>query len=254
MELAHVVPPRRHDNLRKKRRLMHSHQHVLDGFASWLTEAELEAVSIKLGFSKSTLDGPMYLDTTHSPSFLGLSPDNFWGYTEYGSGVIIGVIDFGINSSHPSQTGGKDPVDYIGHNKHVALITAGNFVNDASFHGQAVGTASGIAPNAHLASYKVCYTLTDDSDDYHCPMTSIVAGMESVVVDGVDIISISLSSGEMRFDRDPVAMGTFRAVAKGIPVVASASNSGPDRFSVTNDVSWIITVGRVGTGRIYHRG
>uniref|UniRef100_J3LFW1 Inhibitor I9 domain-containing protein n=1 Tax=Oryza brachyantha TaxID=4533 RepID=J3LFW1_ORYBR len=107
MELAHVVPPRRHDNLRKKRRLMHSHQHVLDGFASWLTEAELEAVSIKLGFSKSTLDGPMYLDTTHSPSFLGLSPDNFWGYTEYGSGVIIGVIDFGINSSHPSQTGGK---------------------------------------------------------------------------------------------------------------------------------------------------
>uniref|UniRef100_A0A0D3EY96 Uncharacterized protein n=1 Tax=Oryza barthii TaxID=65489 RepID=A0A0D3EY96_9ORYZ len=35
--------------------------HVLDGFAAWLTEAELEAVSIKPGFSKSIPDEPMYL-------------------------------------------------------------------------------------------------------------------------------------------------------------------------------------------------
>uniref|UniRef100_A0A0E0CCL2 Peptidase S8/S53 domain-containing protein n=1 Tax=Oryza meridionalis TaxID=40149 RepID=A0A0E0CCL2_9ORYZ len=219
-----------------KRRLVHSYQHVLDGFAAWLTEAELEAVPIKPGFSKSIPDEPMYLDTTHSPGFLGLSPDNFWGYTEYGSGVIIRVIDSGINSSLPSF-GDKDidtppdnvrcnnkvigarslvfqdPVDYIGHGTHVASIAAGNFVDGASFRGQAAGTASGIAPNAHLASYKVCYTLTDDSDDYRCPMTSIMAAMEEAVVDGVDIISISLSSGEKRFDRDPVAMGAFRAVA-----------------------------------------
>uniref|UniRef100_A0A0E0CCL1 Inhibitor I9 domain-containing protein n=1 Tax=Oryza meridionalis TaxID=40149 RepID=A0A0E0CCL1_9ORYZ len=44
-----------------KRRLVHSYQHVLDGFAAWLKEAELEAVSIKPGFSKPIPDEPMYL-------------------------------------------------------------------------------------------------------------------------------------------------------------------------------------------------
>lgn len=43
--------------------------------------------------------------TTHTPDFLGL-PTNVWpragGVDQAGEGVIIGVVDTGINPSHPS--------------------------------------------------------------------------------------------------------------------------------------------------------
>lgn len=43
--------------------------------------------------------------TTHTPGFLGL-PDNVWpklgGVENAGEGVIIGIVDTGINPSHPS--------------------------------------------------------------------------------------------------------------------------------------------------------
>lgn len=83
---------------------MHSYQHVLDGFAAWLTEAELEAVSIKPGFSKSIPDEPMYLVVM--PDRTGVRGG--W-VTDSGSGVIIGVIDTGINSRATTKLSAPDP-------------------------------------------------------------------------------------------------------------------------------------------------
>uniref|UniRef100_A0A0E0JT87 Uncharacterized protein n=1 Tax=Oryza punctata TaxID=4537 RepID=A0A0E0JT87_ORYPU len=61
MELAHVIPTRRHHSLRQAAARPLVPEHVLHGFAAWLTEAELEAVSIKPGFFKWIPDETMYL-------------------------------------------------------------------------------------------------------------------------------------------------------------------------------------------------
>ncbi|KAB5512188.1 hypothetical protein DKX38_029216 [Salix brachista] len=44
-----------------------------------------------------------HVKTTHTPSFLGLQQNlGFWNHSNYGKGVIIGVLETGIKASHPS--------------------------------------------------------------------------------------------------------------------------------------------------------
>ncbi|KAI5328729.1 PREDICTED: subtilisin [Prunus dulcis] len=135
-----------------------------------------------------TTHSPEFLGLHHG---LGL-----WEQTNYGEGVIIGVSDTGIGPDHPSFSdegvspppakwkgkcvfngtvsnnkliGAKNfidagkgkarrsaPFDQDGHGTHTSSTAAGNFVEGASLFGQANGTASGMAPYAHLAIYKVC--------------------------------------------------------------------------------------------------
>lgn len=111
--------------------------------------------------------------------------------------MIIGILDAGINPLHPSfsdegmpsplakwnghceftgkrtcnnklmgsrnflenSTSAILPFDDLGHGTHTACTATGRFVNVASIFGNAVGTAVGMAPDAHLAIYKVFGTL-----------------------------------------------------------------------------------------------
>ena len=100
----------------------------------------------------------------------------------------------------------------------------------------AAGTAAGVAPGAHLAMYKVC-------TGKGCSDSAVLAGMDAAIKDGVDVISLSLGgNATFRFDHDPIAIGAFSAVAKGITVVCAAGNNGPRPASVVNDAPWLITV------------
>ena len=63
-------------------------------------------------------------------------------------------------------------------------IVAGNYVKNASYFGYASGTARGIAPKARIAIYKVSWMGIGYSDH-------ILAGIDRVIADGVDIISVS---------------------------------------------------------------
>ncbi|PHT93626.1 hypothetical protein T459_01508 [Capsicum annuum] len=51
------------------------------------------------------------------------------------------------------------------------------------------------------------------------------------------------AAAEFEFSRNPIAIGAFHAVEKGIFVVASAGNDGPAPESVVNVAPWIFTVG-----------
>ncbi|CAA2993220.1 CO(2)-response secreted protease-like [Olea europaea subsp. europaea] len=130
------------------------------------------------------------------------------------------------------------PRDNIGHGTHVASTAAGAPVDNASYYGLALGIARGGLPSARIASYQAC--LTDG-----CSGSVILKAIDDAIKDGVDIISISIGiSSIMQSDflNDPIAIGAFHAEQRGIMVVCSAGNDGPDPYSVVNTAPWIFTV------------
>lgn len=78
---------------------------------------------------------------------------------------------------------------YHGHGTHVATTAAGNFVADVSVNGLDSGVASGVAPYAHLAIYKVC-----GGPKAECSGSAVVKAFDEAVHDGVDVISMSLGT------------------------------------------------------------
>ncbi|KAI4976879.1 hypothetical protein ZWY2020_050486 [Hordeum vulgare] len=128
---------------------------------------------------------------------------------------------------------GDDSDDEQGHGTHTSSTAAGNFVTGASYTGVGTGTAAGIAPGAHIAMYKVCVTR-------ECKASAILAGLEEAIKDGVDLLSLSIGgSTSASFDQDPISIGAFSAVSKGILVVCAAGNNGSTQRSVTNEAPWL---------------
>ncbi|CAA0811705.1 Subtilisin-like protease SBT1.6 [Striga hermonthica] len=116
-----------------------------------------------------------------------------------------------------------------------AVVPATRAVN--TIQGNAAGTASGVAPRAHLAAYKVCYV-------YGCRNSDILVGIDAAIEDGVDVLSVSLLSREpMSLYTDPAAIGGFAAAKKGILTSVAAGNNGPSASTVVNDAPWLLTVG-----------
>ncbi|GAA0172023.1 serine protease [Lithospermum erythrorhizon] len=255
-------------------RLVYSYRHIFSGFAAKLTPIQVEAMEKMEGFLSAKPQRVITLHTTHSPRFLGLSGQSrgLWRGSNYGKGVIIGLLDTGIRPEHPSfndegmppppakwkgsceidfaahcnrkligarsfEGGNGTPMDFVGHGTHTSGTVAGNFVKGAGVFGQANGTAAGVAPLSHIAMYNVCPSGA-------CSESSTLAAMDMSIHDGVDVLSISLAStGSSAYYDDNIAIGAFSAMEKGIFVSCSAGNSGPFLASVSNVAPWILTVG-----------
>ncbi|WVZ11836.1 hypothetical protein V8G54_016366 [Vigna mungo] len=259
-------------------RIIYSYRHVISGFSARLTEQQLREVEKKDGFISARPGMMLHPQTTHTPQFLGLQQQTgLWKESNFGEGVIVGLLDTGIMSDHPSfndagmppppprwrgrceykattcnnkligaryfggevnaRKGADAMIDENGHGTHTASTAAGAFVDNAEVLGNAKGTAAGIAPHAHLAMYKVC--LGKD-----CPEDTVLTALDAAVEDGVDVISISLGLNEAPpFFDDSIAIAGFAAMQKGIFVSCAAGNSGPFPGSLVNGAPWILTVG-----------
>ncbi|XP_030454346.1 subtilisin-like protease SBT1.7 [Syzygium oleosum] len=142
--------------------------------------------------------------------------------------AAFGPIDESVES--------KSPRDDDGHGTHTSTTVAGSAVPEASLFGFASGTARGMATQARVATYKVCWLSG-------CFGSDIMAAMDKAVEDGVNIISMSIGGGITEYYRDTISIGAFNAMAHGILVSCSAGNGGPSSESVANVAPWITTVG-----------
>jgi subtilisin family serine protease len=178
--------------------------------------------------------------------------EKVWGRENAGSGIKIGIIDTGIDQSHPAFTtsGMQTPEGYpkaspefnagftnskvivaraygtavssardlVGHGTSVASAAA------AVLHESSEGWVSGMAPKAWLGNYKV---FPDTSSG--APTTLIIRAIEDAVQDGMDIINMSLGSDVAPDpNEDILVRAVENAVARGVIVVISAGNSGPE--------------------------
>ncbi|PWA53781.1 Peptidase S8/S53 domain-containing protein [Artemisia annua] len=258
----------------EKPKLVYAYRRVITGFAAKMS-AEQAKETEKLGGVLYVRPESSYeLHTTRSPHFLGLRQNTgCWKDSNYGRGIIIGLLDSGITPRHPSfNDKGMPPpparwkgecevvrcnnkligsrnfvsnhsvIDLEGHGTHTSSTAAGNFVDSVSIFGQGNGTASGMAPLAHLAMYKVC-------GGYFCLLTDVLAGMDAAIEEGVDVLSISLGGRAEKFYDDTLAIAAYTATKSGIFVSCSAGNSGPRSGSVSNDAPWMLTVGASTTDR-----
>ncbi|XP_042479728.1 subtilisin-like protease SBT4.10 [Macadamia integrifolia] len=261
--------------------LLCCYKNSLDGFAAKLTEQEHIKLKGIEGVVSVFPSRTLQLHTTRSWDFLGF-PTTVRRMPTIESDTIIGMIDTGIwpESESFSDKGigppprkwkgicqnmtcnnkiigarfynlmnkyeeeeEKSPRDTEGHGTHTASTVAGVEVKNASLFGLAEGTVRGAVPTARIAVYKVCW-------NFGCNDHDILSAFEDAIEDGVDILSVSLGGlPTVVFKEDPIAIGAFHAMQKGILTSASAGNDGPDMISIPNLAPWMLTVAASTTDR-----
>ncbi|MFC4334038.1 S8 family serine peptidase [Salininema proteolyticum] len=153
-----------------------------------------------------------------------------------GSGVKVGVIDTGVDYTHPDLGGcfgpgcrvafghdftgddfnpeegvdaqpDEDPMDCQGHGTHVAGIVGAD------------GGVTGVAPDAAIGAYRVFGCEGPSSQEI------IIAAMEAAAEDGMDVVNMSLGYA-YQWPEYPTAVAASALVDEGTVVVASAGNAG----------------------------
>jgi subtilisin family serine protease len=143
-----------------------------------------------------------------------------------GDGVLVAVVDSGVESAHPDLQGrvvaGPDlvdgpggPDDPNGHGTHIAGIiaaTAGNGIGGA-----------GVAPDARILAVRVL-----DKDNGGTP-ADVAAGIDAAVAARADIINLSLNWSAPSDALAPVTAAMKRAADAGIAVIVAAGNDAQAR-------------------------
>jgi len=216
--------------------------------------------------------------------------DQAWkelGEANSGAGIKVGVIDTGMEDSHPAfqatltvpdgypKVGVQSDSMYT----NSKIIAARSYVyllrypdpditpRDHVGHGTALGTAvagvptaaplariSGMAPAAYLGNYKVFGTPGWNS---YSTESAIIKAIDDAVSDGMDIISLSLGSDlAPRLADDLEVEALERAVRAGVIVVVAAGNNGNDLNTISSPATApsAITVGATSNQRTFGTG
>jgi hypothetical protein len=152
-----------------------------------------------------------------------------WGaYGARGQGVTVGVLDTGVDASHPDLKGkiahwaeldslgqvvaGSTPRDSDEHGTHCAGTVAGS---DAS------GNFVGVAPEAKIAAALVLDGEVGGTD------AQVLAGIDWAVEQGVDVLSLSLGGLVLDSETPPTyTEAILTCMNAGIPVVVAIGNEG----------------------------
>uniref|UniRef100_A0A0E0HUX5 Subtilisin-like protease n=2 Tax=Oryza nivara TaxID=4536 RepID=A0A0E0HUX5_ORYNI len=133
------------------------------------------------------------------------------------------------------------PLDGDGHGSHTAAIAAGNNGIPVRMHGHEFGKASGMAPRARIAVYKVLYRL------FGGYVSDVVAAIDQAVQDGVDILNLSVGpnsppTATRTTFLNPFDAALLSAVKAGVFVAQAAGNGGPFPKTLVSFSPWITTV------------
>jgi len=175
---------------------------------------------------KHYLDTDIFVPLINAPKVWQMNDAN--GLPVTGKGMLIGIIDTGIDYKHPDLGGGigkdfkvkggydfankdSDPMDppAQGHGTAVAGIAAGN------------GKVKGVAPDANLMAYKVFPDGEGGAND-----ADIIAAIDQALKDGCTSVNLSLGSPGGKSEGDPETDAMNNASNLGLVVVAAAGNEG----------------------------
>ncbi len=172
------------------------------------------------------------------------------GRANAGAGIKIGIIDTGIDDTHPAFAC-KAPIQHKVFASGVAFDTSNVIVFDHGTHvtGTAAGcvlsppyppqpvggTWSGMAPSAQPFDYNVFpgfgagFVAFGGSAFSH----DIIAALEEAVIDGMDVVNMSLGGG-VSGPHDLLADAVDATVNAGVVAAVAAGNSGPGDSTVSS--------------------
>ena len=213
----------------------HYYTYIFNGIAGSVSMGDLSALADLSEVEKVHLDYEVHVTLADSVPLIG-APD-VWslqdslGQSVTGHGVVVAIVDTGIDYTHADLGGcfgpscrvkggydfsnnDTDPFDDMGHGTHVAGIVG------------ASGASTGVAPDVSFLVYKVLGSGGSGS------FSDVVAGIEAATDpdgdpttdDAADIINMSLGGGGN--PDDPVSQAVDNATALGVAVVISAGNNG----------------------------
>ncbi|KAM1540688.1 hypothetical protein ACFX10_005331 [Malus domestica] len=140
------------------------------------------------------------------------------------------------------------PFDAVGHGSHVASTAAGNAGVPVVVNGYYYGEASGMAPRARIAVYKAVYPTVGT-------LTDVVSAIDQAILDGVDILTLSVGPDEPPEDTvtflSAYDIAMLSARRAGVFVVQATGNQGPGISSVVSYSPWAVGVASSGTDRTY---
>lgn len=156
-----------------------------------------------------------------------------YGFT--GKGVTVAIIDTGVDYTHPDLAhafGDNKGWDFVDNNADPQETPPGDPRGDATNHGTHVagtvaanGMIKGVAPDATLLAYRVLGPGGSGST------VNVLAGIEQAVLDGADVINLSLGN-TLNSPDFATSIALDWAMAEGVVAVTSNGNSGPENWTV----------------------
>ena len=230
------------DDLEKKGGKVKNILKSLHGLAISADDVKIQKIKSNKKIKDIVEDTVVHTFLSNSVLHIGANSIHTTGVT--GNGIKVCIVDTGVDDSHPSLNPLIAQYDYVnndgdatddeGHGTHVAGIVASR---DSVY--------KGVAPDASLMAVKV---LDSTGSGF---MSTVIVGIDWCVVNGADVINLSLGGGAFTntCDSDPSAIAVNNAVTQGVVVVAASGNNGYiNAISAPACASQAITVGAVDNG------